>query len=122
MHEQTPYEKLMQRCGPVYYDMDTKPFKDHMEWARYNEAMYVSGERCLGDDIIGKYRVSTVYMGIDMGFMCSDPLIFETMIFCDEDKNDSLNMWLCRYTYKQEALMGHQIAIKIAKRGYDAME
>jgi hypothetical protein len=46
-------------------------------------------KRCVGDDDIGEWRVSTVFIGIDMtpSFLPADspPRIFETMVFGPDD-------------------------------------
>jgi predicted solute-binding protein len=56
-----------------------------MEWARTLER----GNRHVGDDCIGDVRVSTVFLGLDVGmgwlYDTGPPLVFETMVFPDCD-------------------------------------
>lgn len=59
-----------------------------MEWAMWfsdNE------KRRVGLDIIGRFRVSTVFMGTDYNFgdVSSGPLVFETMIFDELDVDEN---------------------------------
>ncbi len=107
------YEKMKERCKPRFYDMDTKHLNDVLEWGRYIDKLHETGEFNLKSDFVGKYEISTIYVGLDMGMFNPEPLIFETMIFC-EDKEDPLYMWMERYTYKDQALEGHQRAIILA--------
>ena len=54
---------------------------------------------------IGNLRVSTVFIGIDLGIRNDEPILFETMVF-DEDGNSSL---YGRYTTWDDAEKGHQL-------------
>jgi hypothetical protein len=108
------YDEIMERGRPKFYDMDTKLIDNPLDWARYCEERMRDGTKTLAHDYVGKYRISTVYVGLDMGMFNRFPLIFETMIFC-EDEGDPLNLWMDRYTYKEQALAGHEIALKLAR-------
>ncbi len=110
------YEEMMKRCEPKFYDIDTKPFSDVLEWLRYLGVLRDSGEFKLKEDFVGKYKISTVYVGLDMGMFNPEPLIFETMIFCEDDP---LDLWMDRYSYKQQALEGHEQAVLLAKEAND---
>lgn len=108
-------EALMQ-SRPMYYDMDTKPIYFPEEWARYRGDLSRDGSKTLAHDVIGKYRIITVYVGIDMGMFNAAPLIFETMIFVESDRDDPLDiMWMDRYTYKDQAMDGHQHAVRLVR-------
>jgi len=51
---------------------------DHDAWMRWFE----TSDRQIGDDKIGKTRVSTVFLGIDHNFYgSSGPVLFQTLIF-----------------------------------------
>jgi hypothetical protein len=94
-----------------YYDFDGKPI-DSDKW---QELYYPIEQRQFGRNKIGKFRVSTVWLGLNYNFNPNGkPLIFETMIF-DESKN-SEDVGCLRYSTKEEALAGHQGAIKWAKK------
>lgn len=54
------------------------PVSDVLEWAKWIE----KAERRVKLDILGKARVSTVFLGLNHNFLLADqPLWFETMIF-----------------------------------------
>lgn len=86
-----------------------------LHWGRWMEDNLRN--RHVGDDTIGNYRVSTVFLGLDHKF--SDrgwPVLFETMVFrLDEngqrqlaaDDSDDLDMMQERYTTWQLAEQGH---------------
>lgn len=74
--------------------------------------------------IVGEYTVSTVWLGLDHNLFKGNPLIFETMIFY-KDRN-SLD-YQERYSTEEEALLGHEIAIRHAsmvgeKQGFQEVE
>lgn len=58
---------------------------DETEWTLGANLIESVQRRCVGDDYIGKWRISTVFIGIDMtpSFMPDDapPRVFETMVF-----------------------------------------
>jgi hypothetical protein len=70
-------------------------------WAIWFES---SGEerRIAWDDLGGGVSVSTVFLGLDHGFLDTRPLLFETMVF-----GDTYNDELRRYSTRAEALFGH---------------
>ena len=57
----------------------------------------------------GKW-VSTVWLGIEHGFVEGKPLIFETMVFPKRSDYDGRDME--RYCTEQEAIKGHQKMMK----------
>ena len=68
---------------------------------------FETSERQIGDDTIGKTRVSTVFLGIDHNFYgSSGPVLFETLIF---DGPLADEMW--RYSTYAEAQRGDQEAV-----------
>lgn len=57
--------------------------------------------------------VSTVWLGLDHSYGESDaPLIFETMIFPNEE--DYSDLFMERYSTEEEAIEGHARAIEMA--------
>lgn len=64
---------------------------------------------------VGRYRVSTVWLGLNHNYIPGGkPLIFETMIF--DRKDTDVDVGCYRYSTKEEALWGHQLAVRWAKR------
>ena len=85
-----------------YYDRQGQPLT-LMEWAhRFEDWDY----KRIAQTVVGKYNVSTVWLGADHQFGEGPPLIFETMVFPGEADCE-------RYTTEQEALAGH--AAMVAK-------
>lgn len=95
---------------PHYYILvDRVPFAvDLMTWARFFEDI---DNRQIGHDMIGKVRVSTVFLGLDHNMRASgDPVLFETMIF-----GGPLDQEQWRYCTYDEAERGHAEAVTQAK-------
>lgn len=77
-------------------------------WAEWFE----TADRNIALDILPDgTRISTVFLGIDHRFgSAGPPLLFETMIFGGpHDQHQD------RYATRDEALMGHALAVKLAK-------
>ncbi|MCF8605126.1 hypothetical protein L5I01_17365 [Gordonia sp. HY442] len=77
-------------------------------------------DRRVGDTDVGEVRVSTVWMGIDHNMTgVGPPLIFETMLFVndDEDEGDYRHNALVRYATEEEALRGHLAAVDALRDG-----
>lgn len=81
---------------------------DSLEWAKW----YATSNRLLKKDQIGKYLVSTVFLGIDHGSWPEGglPVLWETMIF-----NYKGGELVERYTSHDDALRGHKDAVDYAK-------
>jgi len=58
--------------------------------------------------------VSTVFLGIDHSFRGDVPILYETMIFCDNQ--DELHQFQRRYATREEALIGHAEAMAMANK------
>ncbi len=95
-----------------------------MEWAEW----FGTADRHVADDIVGEYRVSTVFLGLDSGWtLHGPPVLWETMIFhtthkdvegvpCAQiatttDKVCHDGEWQERYTSHEDAIAGHQVAV-----------
>ena len=89
----------------MYYDKQGKKLTmlEHIELFG-NEAYGQVGKTELPDGSI----VSTVWMGIDHGFVPGEPVIFETMVF---DKTGE-SVECRRYSTEAEAKAGHTQAVK----------
>ena len=80
-----------------------------LEWAEFFED---TENRIINKTTVGKYSVSTVFLGLDHRFTSDGlPLIFETMVFCD-DKEDGMYDYTERYSTYQEAEQGHLETLK----------
>lgn len=78
---------------------------DLLKWTKWFE----TAERHVGNDTIGKVRISTVFLGIDHNWGFSQkPLVFETIIFGGKH-NDCQE----RYSTWEEAEKGHKKAVKM---------
>ena len=99
------------------------PERDLFTWARWME----KAERRVGYDMIGPFRVSTVFLGLDHDFVPSnharEPLIFETMIFDHSREEHAFGRsyhaafdFQRRYRTWDAAKSGHDYAVKLAKR------
>ena len=66
--------------------------------------------RIIGQNEIGKYFISTIWLGFNHGFRPDEKLLFETMVF-DQSLNNENNQWtaleLERYSTEKEAIEGH---------------
>ncbi len=63
-------------------------------------------------DHIGGWFISTVWLGLDHSFNPhEDPLIFETMIF-KSDGPRGQDHYMARYSTEEQALRGHEYALK----------
>lgn len=107
-------------------DHRIEPEPDLLTWARWFE----TADRHVGCDMIGPYRISTVFLGLDHDYMQervtrSDPLVFETMIF-DDSKLESSPFFSAkfhlsfhfqrRYRSWEAAKAGHAYAVRISER------
>lgn len=93
-----------------YYDREGNPLDD-AEFMR----LFSKGEsyRRVARDEVGKYLVSTVWLGIDHGFGEVGPLIFETMVF---ESGNSNNVVCKRYATEAMALAGHHNIVRRLRR------
>ena len=100
------------------------PVDDVMEWARFFEND--QARRVAKTHIHGLF-VSTVFLGLDHGWFGGKPVLFETMIFCDEDNAppeiyfEQIQNWChdyqMRYSTWDEAVKGHEQVVTIIREG-----
>lgn len=94
-----------------YYILDGKTAvkTDEVTWARWFE----SHDRQVARDVIGPYRVSTVFLGLDHSFTTDGPpLIFETMVF-----TSARGIYMDRCATWEEAEAMHAKAVALVKSG-----
>lgn len=98
-----------------YYLNEDKTYRpaELMEWAEQLETM---NRQVAFEEILGK-KVSTVWLGLDHGFLGDRPLVFETMVFSEDES--WTDIYMDRYTTWDEALEGHQNAIEWVKNHYE---
>ena len=79
--------------------------------------------KVIGQTIIGKKAVSTVWLGIDHSFSMNPdhkPVIFETTIFAYTKKKGidcGKSYAQVRYATEKEAIKGHKLMVKHLKEG-----
>lgn len=102
---------------------------------KWGEWMEHSVERRIDETMIGNFRISTVFLGLDHNFSRPfpvpdgyQPIIFETMIFNMIDKSkyhrtrEEFEDFCERYTTHEAALEGHRRAVKMVKDFLSASE
>ena len=92
----------------VKYKLDGQkvvPVENTIEWAEWFE----KADRTVAKDVVGKLRVSTVFIGLDHNFMLKGPpLLFETMVFDDSGGMPQAALDIQeRYATWDEAVAGH---------------
>lgn len=84
------------------------PTKSVLRWAEMME----SADRVVGKTMVGETRVSTVFLGLNHGFLDSSrPLFFETMVF-----GGPLDQGQWRCGTWEEAEAQHREVVKQVKR------
>lgn len=69
-------------------------------------------KRTVAKTVVGKLRVSTVFLGIDHSIDPNKPTLWETMIF---PKDSYRELYCDRYTSYDDAVKGHEVAILYAE-------
>ena len=93
---------------------------DLLTWAKWFET---SGDkRRVALTSVGKYTVSTVFLGVDYNFTDSrKPILFETMVFNEESREcgENFDINIERYSTRKEALAGHEKIVEKVKAAVD---
>ena len=96
----------------MYYTLKGKtPVKvaSVTEWGQWMESH--AETRQLANNMIGKCRVSTVFLGVDHSLSRDDePVLFETMVFCEGRKHRH-DQEQERYHTFDDAMEGHEAMI-----------
>ena len=89
---------------------------DILTWGKWFEEAQKTGRRNVGkDEVDNKYRVSTVFLGLDHNFgNGGPPVLWETMIFPMDDWGE---LYCDRYSSHEAAVEGHKKAVELAKLG-----
>lgn len=85
------------------------PTDDIREWGRLFDE--TPGGRAVGKDNVGDVFISTVFIGMDMGYGEGPPILFETMVFRGEFDSDQ---W--RYATWDEAEAGHARVVEMVRQ------
>lgn len=103
--------------GSLLYILDENkkpvPVKDTRQWAEWMknlERRRVQVDKVLLEEVGFFVTISTVFLGMDYGYLEAKPLLFETMVFQGDDV-DSLQRY---YTWEQ-ALKGHDTMVRKIK-------
>ena len=109
----------------TYYDRAASPI-GFARWARLKEvgdaAYGPTAEHyvVVGRTRVGRYVVSTVWLGIDHAWGRGIPLIFETMVFADEGAPEwsPTEGFMDRYPTEDSAVRGHLEVVTLARLTY----
>ncbi len=93
----------------IFKDNRVVIVEDAMEWAR----VFETANRRVGKDTIGKFLVSTVFLGIER-----NGLWFETMVFNSDDRpgQESEQFPTMRYGIYRQAKNGHRHMVKKVRK------
>jgi len=83
------------------------PEPDLLVWAKWLEE---DDSRRVAFTEVGDIKISTVFLGLDHAFGGGAPVLFETMIFGGEHDE-----YQERYHTLEEAMIGHEKAVSLAK-------
>ena len=105
--------KLPAPAASHYFNRDAKPITFWKWMKSYRSEEY----KQLNVTMVGPYYVSTVWLGLDHGFLGSGPpIIFETMVFADYlEDGRAADFSLTRYETIQDALRGHDVMVKYVR-------
>lgn len=78
------------------------PEPDLMTWARWLELEGESYHRL--DTVLG-IRISTVFLGLNYSWGDGDPILWETMVFDDDDGGTPLEQFRC--SFQDQAYLFH---------------
>ncbi len=73
-----------------------------------------SNEHILGHEKVGRFLISTVFMGVDKNLFSEIPAYFETMVF---DNGEESNIFpVSHYETYRQALQGHALKLEDVKQ------
>lgn len=88
-------------------DEPTPGPEDVNEWAAIWDIQRKAGRFRVAETTIGKIWVSTVFLFVDHQFDKGAPLLYETMVFCQDIKH-AMDEHTERYATRENALAGHE--------------
>lgn len=85
---------------------------DLVKWAGWIEGVGGIEQRRVGRDTVGRFLISTVFLGLDHNFGEGPPVLFETMIFELETEGPLADLFMARYCDWDEAKAGHDRVVE----------
>lgn len=92
--------KLNKENVPERIEGGVEVLRDHLLWKRVEETW------------VGPWRVSTVFLGMDLNPLGGEILLFETMVFYG---GDGWELYCARYPSWEKAVEGHWAAVTWVK-------
>lgn len=100
----------------MYYILDENNFvtsSTAKEWSEWFEKK----DRTVKKTTVGKYWISTVFIGLDMNYTnmgeySESPIVFETMVFTDDEEN-KWNYYEERCSTWDQAIIQHDKIVKM---------
>ena len=86
------------------------PCADVLAWGLWFE--HSAAIRRVGRTQVGEFRVSTVFLGLDHGWVSPVPILWETMVFRGED-GESFGMERCSGNREQAEAMHEAMVAKL---------
>ncbi len=107
----------------LYFDKQGRPITLHQFSALFNDMRYKRVAYTELETVV----ISTVWLGIDHSYgFGGPPILFETMVFSKEQwraKRAGLtDLDVDRYSTEEEALLGHEVMVKRAKKRFRKQE
>jgi hypothetical protein len=106
------------------YDYDGNPIGTMQDkeavtqWGKLFQERTLENGGIIGQDKVGTYMVSTVWLGQDHNWFGGPPVLWETMVFDDSMTVPSLiSRYQRRYTSRTAAVAGHKWAVELARNG-----
>lgn len=117
------FVELLKGHIPCYYilnkDGTVTSTTNVLEWAEAKEATPSIGKTKIGIKWIKPMYLltSTVFLGVEHGYnKQGEPLLFETMVF--RASGGFLEIYMRRYATLEEAKVGHEEAVRWAKKNW----
>ena len=86
------------------------PCANMLEWGKW---MHIFENNNTAKTNVGNFKISTVFLGISHGENSKGNLVlWETMLFSNDDQADEFHDYQRRYSSHKEALLGHEKAVK----------
>lgn len=89
------------------------PEPDLLKWAEWLDGGKGVERRRVGRDTIGRFLISTVFLGLDHRFFNEGlPILFETMVFDRDGETPGAELFGTRYCIWDEAKAGHDMVVQ----------
>jgi len=96
------------------------PCEDLLNWGMGMEELRISGQFRVAEELVNDIWISTVFLGINhsMGSITGrddTPVLFETMVFDQSNKDRGYDIDMDRYCTWAEAEKGHKAIVEMVK-------